>query len=70
MTHPLADAVDESGGLVGATVAAEILGVARPNLRRYRERLTVIRIAGSRDAYIAEEVQRLADELRTRRSPL
>lgn len=63
--HPLADAIERAGGLVGATAAAAILGVARPNLHRYRDRLTVIPIEGARSgAYVAAEVARLAQILR------
>lgn len=50
--------------LVGVTAASAILGVATPNFKRYRDRLTPIPVEGSADVFVRAEVEALADELK------
>lgn len=53
--------------LVGATRAAEILGIKAPNFKRYRERLTAVPVLGAADVWIRAEVEALGEELRASR---
>lgn len=61
--HELARMV-EKAPLVGVTHASKILGIATPNFKRYRDRLTAIPVAGSADVFVLAEVEALAAEIR------
>lgn len=68
MTHPeLVEAIGEAGGLIGTNASAKCLGVAAPNFRRYRPRLTEIPVEGSAAVFLRAEVVALADELAEQR---
>lgn len=54
--------------LVGVTQAAKILGIATPNFRRYRDRLTEIPVSGSAAVFPVSEVEALRDELNEKRA--
>lgn len=54
--------------LVGVNRAAKILGIAPPNFRRYRDRLTEIPVEGSAAVFVRSEVEALAKELKAERA--
>lgn len=54
----------EAQPVCGVNRAAKILGIAPPNFRRYRDRLTAIPVDGSADVFVVAEVEELRDELR------
>lgn len=57
-----------AGGLVGVKAAAEMLGIATPNFKRYRDRLTAIPVEGSADVFAKAEVRALARVLEAERA--
>lgn len=57
----------EENPLVGVNRAAQILGTAPPNFRRYRPRLTEIPVEGSAAVFVRAEVEELAGELKAER---
>lgn len=61
-------ALNDAGGLIGVNASAKRLGVATPNFRRYRPRLTEVPVEGSASAFFAAEVDQLADELAEQRA--
>lgn len=63
------DALNAAGGLIGVNASAKRLGIASPNFRRYRDRLTEVPVEGSASAFFTAEVDALADELRATRAP-
>lgn len=54
----------EKAPLCGVTRASKILGIAAPNFKRYRDRLTAIPVAGGADVFVVAEVEALREELR------
>jgi hypothetical protein len=46
--------------LVGVKAGSEILGLAPPNFRRYRERLAEIEVEGSASVFVRSQVEELA----------
>lgn len=49
--------------LVGVKAGSEILRLAPPNFRRYRERLAEIEVAGSASVFVRSQVEALAADL-------
>jgi hypothetical protein len=58
----------EAQPLVGVNAAAAIMGIQRPNFRRYKDRLTAVPVEGRDDAYFREEVVKLAEEMAAERA--
>lgn len=54
--------------LVGVNRAAKILGIAPPNFRRYRDRLTEVPVEGSASVFVKAEVEELATTLKAERA--
>lgn len=63
----LAAAIAAAGGLIGVNASARKLGVAAPNFRRYRSRLTEVPVEGSASVFVTTEVEALANELAEQR---
>jgi hypothetical protein len=64
----LREAVDAAGGLIGVNASAKRLGVAPPNFKRYRPRLTEVPVEGSAAVFVKAEVEALAGELAQQRA--
>lgn len=56
-------AVVKAQPLVGVKAGSEILGLAPPNFRRYRDRLAEIAVEESASVFVREQVEALAAEL-------
>jgi hypothetical protein len=59
----LVEAVADAGGLVGVNAAARIMRIPPSNFKRYRPRLTEIRVEGSASVFVRPEVEVIAAEL-------
>lgn len=64
----LLQAVEDAGGLIGVNASAKMLGVAAPNFKRYRPRLTEVPVEGSASVFVKAEVEALAAELAEQRA--
>jgi hypothetical protein len=63
-----AEAVERAtGGLVGSTAAARILGVHKGNFKRHRHLLTAIPVEDGHDVYARLDVEALAARWRAER---
>jgi hypothetical protein len=60
--------VADAGGLIGVNASAKLLGVAAPNFKRYRPRLTEVPVEGSAAVFVKAEVEALASELSEQRA--
>lgn len=63
----LAEWAVHAGGLIGVSASSKLLGIATPNFRRYRERLTEVPVEGSAAVFLRREVGAVAEELQAAR---
>lgn len=67
VARALAEWAVHAGGLIGVSASSRLLGIATPNFRRYRERLTEIPVEGSAAVFMQREVAAVAEELQATR---